>query len=378
MQVWMIEPRDPLIVRDGRPFDTTPGSKARSLMFPFPSTLAGAIRTHSARDEQGKFDRSRLNKSTLQVRGPLLVRLGDSGEIEEWYAPAPADALWLGEGDRVDLCALYPVQTPKNCHTDLPEGLWLVGRSQPDPRKPYMGAPRFWRWEKVAEWLHEPKDQTAKPSNFGVGGLARSARVHVSIDPATLTAREGALFVTEGLEFTLGKERARMALAVATNAENLREGVAPLGGERRLVFWRKSACELPKCPQEVRQKIIEQKHCRVVLLTPAYFEKGAYPTRLLQQRAGVSVEIKAMAVPRYQVVSGWQAGTNKPKPTRRLVPAGAVYYLKLDGTESAIHEWINQVWMLCISDPMPTLADGFGLAVLGTWDGEPKPIEWRS
>ena len=47
MTLWRIEPRGPLIVRDGRPFGLNPGARAESLDFPFPATIAGA-RHHRA------------------------------------------------------------------------------------------------------------------------------------------------------------------------------------------------------------------------------------------------------------------------------------------------------------------------------------------
>jgi CRISPR-associated protein Cmr3 len=47
MTVWIMEPHDPLLVRDGRPFGSNPGARARSLLFPFPSTIAGGMRTRA-------------------------------------------------------------------------------------------------------------------------------------------------------------------------------------------------------------------------------------------------------------------------------------------------------------------------------------------
>ena len=45
MQILRIQPLDPLMIRDGRPFDMTPGIKAYSLHDVSPSVLAGTIRT---------------------------------------------------------------------------------------------------------------------------------------------------------------------------------------------------------------------------------------------------------------------------------------------------------------------------------------------
>ena len=61
MTVWLIEPRDPVIFRDGKPFNASPGAHAKTLSFPFPATAAGATRTRAGLDTSGRFDRARIN-----------------------------------------------------------------------------------------------------------------------------------------------------------------------------------------------------------------------------------------------------------------------------------------------------------------------------
>ena len=46
MKLWKINPRDPLIFRDGRPFHADASVKASTMAFPYPSTIAGAVRNH--------------------------------------------------------------------------------------------------------------------------------------------------------------------------------------------------------------------------------------------------------------------------------------------------------------------------------------------
>ena len=76
MLTWIIEPRDPLIVRDGRPFGPTPGARAASLSFPFPSTTTGVVRTRAGLGPDGKFDTAQIERvKQIAVRGPLLVEL---------------------------------------------------------------------------------------------------------------------------------------------------------------------------------------------------------------------------------------------------------------------------------------------------------------
>ncbi len=105
MTSWIIEPRDPLIVRDGRPFGPNPGARATTLPFPFPSTIVGALRTKaglSAKD--GIFDPQQIDTIlTYGLCGPLLVELSEDDSIVDWLLPAPTDALILADKDQEKL-----------------------------------------------------------------------------------------------------------------------------------------------------------------------------------------------------------------------------------------------------------------------------------
>ena len=55
MTLWIIEPRDPLIFGDGKPFSAIPGARAKSLLFPHPPTLAGSMRPTQDRAPVGSL-----------------------------------------------------------------------------------------------------------------------------------------------------------------------------------------------------------------------------------------------------------------------------------------------------------------------------------
>lgn len=142
------------------------------------------------------------------------------------------------------------------------------------------------------------------------------------------------------------------------------------GGERRLAHWATTNHNLPACDQAILDAIVKDKACRVILLTPAMFKKGYRPTWLCREVDGVQPILKAIAVKRAQVISGWDLAARGAKPTRRLAPAGTVLFLKFAGEEAAIKTWVRSHWMRCISDADQDRRDGFGLAVLGAWDGK--------
>src|SRR6266516_1714872 len=406
---WIIEPHDPLIVRNGPPFGPNPSAQAISLSFPFPSTTTGGVRSRAGLKADGTFDVSQIAQvKKIKVRGPLLVRLSQSGEnIEEWLVPAPADALLL-EGNTqghvwckpLAPLTLYSGAEFNNMHvpSTLYSGaasnkghddktLMLVGPVRPNLRKPSVEAPPYWRWQAFEQWLLDPVEGEQPLAAFGHRGPLHEHRLHVSMNPDTLTAQTGALFETSGLEFAAPgtglekrlSEAQRLALAVVVDrkeAPTLHAGLANLGGERRMVSWRRGDRNPPDCPKKLLDAIIDKKACRVVLLTPACFKEGYWPSWLLKPREGVQPELRAIAIQRPQVVSGWQLEPPPgPKPTRRLAPAGTVLFLSLVGENEAIEQWVKALWMQCISDIEQDRTDGFGLAVLGSWSSKPEVIQ---
>jgi CRISPR-associated protein Cmr3 len=407
MKTWLIEPRDPLIVRDGRPFSADiAGARAASLPFPFPSTIAGAVRTRHGREKGGDFDDSLIREvRSKRVHGPLLVELNGDGTVADWLLPAPADAFWgeceSNRRDIANLTRLLPLAMAEGELTNLASELAPVRAPHPLTGKPSGSAPRYWRWKNFQDWLIHPKDHIeVELEKWGHEGPATETRVHVGIQPSkpnrasSLTAIDGALYQTRGLEFTdipkgngLSSAR-RLALAIATDADGLKAGLAPLGGERRLASW--SVSKTPKVDlfsengldllkERIAKKIAETRACRLILLTPAHFVDGFLPTWLTQATPALGVTVRAVAIQRPQVVSGWDFDRRhgarcegRPKPTRRLAPAGSVYFLELGSSDdNAVKLWIEQVWMRCVSDddadgdPAQSRRDGFGLAILG-------------
>ncbi len=380
MSVWLVEPRDPIIFRDGRPFNPTPGARAKSLPFPYPSTLAGAVRTRAAQDEKGVFDTSRIDELLqIRIRGPILVEMD---QPDRWYFPAPADCLVMqieGENDeKLGECLwVHPMGKEESEWTNLDDGLELVSIVPVKKNKPHPNAPRFWKWEKLTAWLENPVNvqQPVNLDELGIPGLTAESRLHVKIKASEHTAEREMLFETSGLEFVTVTEKKSnfYALAVETEA-TLTEGADFLGGERRVVNWSKGE-KFPACPDEITRRIKKEKACRLLLATPAIFENGYLPRWLETCTAGVTVQVRAAAVPRYQAVSGWDYKNRRPKASRRLAPAGSVYFLELTGDDAAIEQFVENIWLHNISDADQDQRDGFGLALLGTWDGNIEPLK---
>lgn len=408
MSVWLIEPRDPLIVRDGKPI----GGDARieTLPFPFPSTTAGAARTRMA-SPAGEFslhgDAALNQLLAIGVAGPVLAEVdGTTGEPRGFFFPAPRDALVFAERDidqkvtRLIARRLAPKAMPIGGQVDsLADRNLLPVAAEGDEKtdKPYDEPPAYWSDEHILDWLRKraAPDVSFAPGALGIAQLPTETRVHVVIAQGERVGVDGGLFQTKGLRFAQekrnGDERPKLgetrqfAISIRTDGGKvdgvpmaLRDELAPIGGERRLARWRKSKRQWPECPQVIVNSVKESKTARILLVTPAVFSAGALPGwsgKSWPQGRGVDVTIQAACVGRPVVVSGWDMAARGPdgkqggpKATRRLAPAGSVYFVHLKGDEDAIEKWVRDTWLACVSDNERDRLDGFGLAMVGVWE----------
>lgn len=406
LKAWLISPRDPLIFRNGKPFTAAPGSRAETLPMPFPGTLSGAVRTKAWTDvATGKINTKCVNNSLnvanpiyanfpfkvagpiyvnipYNVAGPILVELDAEGKVINWFFPAPADAVFFETSTKskvqADLFDLKPMPAIENVFLDSGD-MPICGFKDNHKEKAFRSPPAFWNWNSMLDWLYKPVSRlNVELQTVGIRNLPVQYRTHVAMDNQRQSAMDGALFQTTGIEFDYAappeedkKDTRRFGLVVLSDLDLHGGGLGFLGGEKRMVDWEPLEGETPlgACPPDLRAEIEHSGFCRLILATPAYFGGSNLPTQAL---AKYDVEIKAMINNRFQTVSGWDYELKKPKPTRRLVPAGSVIFLKLNDEPEMRKKFIDVVWGKNIGDDLT--ADGYGLALLGTWDGVLRPM----
>jgi CRISPR-associated protein Cmr3 len=369
-RTFLIEPRDPLIFRDPRPAEA--GLPIRSVDWPVPSAVIGAIRTRLGR--LTGFDAATVERlRKIEHVGPALAVRNEAGW--ELAFPAPADAVLFPGKSGADICALRPrKRMDPDEGTDFDDLAHLFGARE---QKPVRG-PRFWTAATTMAWLDDSLSKT-NPAELGPGNFDRQRRIHLEIDPESFTAKEGRLFTTEGLEFGwkdghwAGKPA---ALCSQIRAENggwaSIEAVAPLGGERRLAYWSEAEIPWPKPPE----KLAATRRFRLQLITPGAFRKGWKPFWLDDRHEGsppgfpeLRLKLVAAAVQRAVPHSGWdltKRGAHGQKPTRFLAPAGSAYFFETEHDVDA-----RPLWLRSICDNEQDRRDGFGLVLCGGW-------EWQS
>ncbi|MFW5443053.1 MAG: type III-B CRISPR module-associated Cmr3 family protein [Methylococcaceae bacterium] len=383
-----ITPRAPLIFRDGKPFGTE-DNIADTLLFPLPSTLAGALRTAWADSEKLDYnnddDIAKIKKKA--VCGPILTCTQNN--ITELMFPAPADSVCLNDGYAAStIYRLKPADIASNEieGTDLPGGLLPVFLENNIKGKPAKDTPKFWKFNKMRDWLLNDDIVALDADEQGIQNLPIEVRTHVSIDPQSHTAKAGYLFQTAGLDFSCqrktslsnsnckswGWKDAEYGIACSFQ-ENIPDTFRTIGGESRLGYIRKEETLIPECPIELTKALANARYFRLILITPAIFKKGYIPGWLDESFQGtfrnMKLTLKAVSISRWQAGTSWDmasVGSKDGKGMRglkRLAPAGTVYWFEKEpGSFNA-----EGFWLTSISDDHVHDQDGYGLTLPAVW-----------
>ena len=398
-ETWLaIRGSDTLLFRDGRPFSNEAGAQsAMTLSLPLPSTVAGMLRTRLGNAQGWKWTEAARQEEAqrIVVHGPLLV-CNDTPVF-----PAPADALIYDKEGKNKTTGEETLTTTVMClrpgldagtGCDLPDAALLPLRVT-DDAKPKSGY-AYWPEERILAWLTFAAGENFTPPD-SIVGPQKEERVHVGIDPKTGGSEKGQLFTAQFLSLaryprwqeaqTRQEWSLRVRLETPTDAQQETQtnapvdmrGLATFGGERRLAVIENGQA-WASCPDDLKARLHNATHVRMLLTTPAIFMDGWKPGWLDDTLQGVvpgtsvRVRLKAAAVKRREAVSGWDYRVDKnnrslgPKPVRWLTPAGSVYFFEVMDDSDA-QELADKAWMRSVSDALQDCRDGFGLALWGVW-----------
>lgn len=370
-----IEPLDVLFLRGNKLFGD-PGSYGESLVPPWPSVVAGALRSRMLADDgidlaafaQGRIVHPLLG--TPQAPGDFAVTAFDvarrlpDGTVQTLH-PVPAD-LVLGEGATPDSPAVRRIQpaTPvAGLLSSAPLTQWPV-LPQNDRAKPVGG-----RWLTQVGWSAYLAGRMPGADQFvATGALWQlDARVGVGLDTETRRAADGQLFTVQAVAFRPGIG----FLASVQGAQPPQVGLLRLGGDGRGAALDTAKAYRPCQPDWAA--LVRARRCRLVLTTPGLFAQGwALPGfDEVTQRVhlpGLSARLVCAAVPRAETVSGWDLAQQRPKPAQRVAPAGSVYWLDdLDATPEALRNLaVRGLWPDGAENPSRR-AEGFNRFTLAVF-----------
>lgn len=394
LQTRFIEPLDVLFLRGNTLFGD-PGSYGEALIPPWPSLAAGALRSRILADagvSLPAFARSEITHPELgtpKQPGSFAVtafhlarRVGD--QVEPLYAP-PADLVPSRDADgTLQVRALHPID-PLRLTTRA-----SLFSSATLPMLPVLAEtqrckPESGGWLTASGWREylagrlPAAEQWLKSSEL----WSLDPRVGVGLDTDARRAADGKLFSMQAVAFQSG-----VGFLTQVSGAHLPEaGTLRLGGDGRAAAL-SPACEV--WPEPDYAAIAAAGRCRLVLTTPGLFcppgteaESGGgwLPTGMTCTAEGdyafdlhgVRARLVSAAIPRAEVVSGWDLAQWQPKPAVKAAPTGAVYWLdQLSATPEALRRLIRQgLWRDVCEDPARR-AEGFNRATVAAWAaGEP-------
>jgi len=343
MNTLFLTPLDVLYLRGNQHFGSA-GAHGAALMPPWPSLVAGAIRSRLMAD--GATLES-LASFGLHHFG--LGQINAQGSVEP-LLPLPSDVL-VTHGALDDACyaRAVPLHAGISSSQRLPS---LPAFAQAKPAKPIGG---LWLTAPgIRAWLAGTPIMPAHLRRASDLWLT-DARLGIALDPKKRSAADGKIYTAEAIALlpTIG------FVARYDGAPSLAENdLLRLGGDGRGAVVRKPTFVFPEPTNNDWQRIKRERRFRLLLTTPGLFPEGWQPT-------GIPATLVAASVNRAETISGWDLVTGQPKSAQRVVPVGSVYWFEnFTGDITTLQALVRDG--LHPDDPA-RYAEGYGKVAVAAW-----------
>ncbi|MCS6774831.1 MAG: hypothetical protein NZ693_12090 [Thermoflexales bacterium] len=353
----MLTPVDVWLFRDGKSFDAGSDHFARSVFPPFPTVLQGAIRSHHLRvkgvdlsDPQAiaACVGTATNFGALRLRGPFVARYEDNRWVR--YFPTPADAVPARKDGWVVAATPRAAadDDAQTCHDSVLPMLLFPPEGTPLRKQ----AEESWMSEDA---LRDYLAGCAAPTCSASDLFTVEHRYGVGIQPGRNRVADAERGLLYAVAFTRTRENVGLYLEVSGYDGWPSRGVMRIGGEGHGAYFEQTA-PLPwhSAPNPLPERF------KLCFLTPTYFEAGWRPDRWDKFFAG-HVQLVTVALRRYEMRGGFDLASRSPKPARRFVPAGSVYYFQSADSARLRDDLVNQA----ITDFAPEI--GFGQFWIAPW-----------
>lgn len=397
---YSVQTDDVLFFRDGRPFSQGESSHLKSIFPPFPTVIYGAVRTallFQSCDNQVLIDGVSIEAKTnlinfitgegdniLQIRGPWLMRSHKDSEV---LFPVPSDLAGIPKnlvkpngndssdnkaddintGDQniryTEIVRLKRIKADEfqfirsgsaGNNLKLPE---LMVHEKPYGKgclEPEALTGHFITLKGLMKWQKDETielDEIVSPSELWVN----EPRTGIAIKTESRNTENGMLYSINCIRL---KDNVNLAFEV--NRIEMTDGtIIRLGGEGKTALLEKqNNAFLPV----IDNNATSNKLFALSFLSPAIFDNGPFPKAINRKTlegliSDVKIKIIAASIGKFVNIGGWDMALKRPKPLRRAVPAGSVFYCEcLEG------DW-KKLNGINLSDFMPE--QGFGTIVVG-------------
>lgn len=375
-----ITPFDTLFFRTGRPFLIGVDTWADIVFLPPPSTFYGALRSylifkggtldkfkkgvHRFKKIIGEVEGNDKDKKakygSLKIKGIFLLK----GDIS--YFPLPLDLVKIKENKNETLKPLCFDKKSTLFISNYPLEHYLIWKKeeQVEETQGWIEIHNF------KEYLKNKEEQYKlhKDSKFFI----REEKVGIARNRTTFTTKEGYLYriplirMIQDTSFLVEVEGIEGDLLPKSD-------VIQLGGESKAAKFE----VLPSDPLEELKNLdfdFSNGFFKLYLATPAVFKKGWIPEWIDKDKDfagkynGIKIKLVACAMGKPISVGGWDLVKREPKPLRKAVPAGSVYYFKILDQQVNFERIKESFHFQNISDKFDDIdyqKEGFGLSILG-------------
>ena len=348
----IITPNDTLNFGRGKPSAKGEESFLAEMFPPYPSVFLGALRGLYL--SMNPEDTKKANQTDDPTLG-FTIKHYSLMLKNNLYFPAPTDYVWYDN-------SLHTLQLKKNeqnkrlSSLTLPYYLWTDHNGKV--------APTEGRWvsiDTLRSYISDTPDNidSVKLSDY----YDREAHVGIARSIQTRTVEQSMLY---NINMTRVKDL-KFAIETDTDGKMLQDnGLLKLGSHNKSARYESNDfnCDIPPQIGSI---------FKLYLATPAIFRLGWKPD--IEESYGL--DLIAAAVGGYDNIGGYNMRANKsdptsragPKPMRRAVKAGSVYYYKLrKDTPENRTEIIEKLHGRLISEERKN--EGFGLCYIGNVKGE--------
>ena len=357
-----INPLDTLFFRDGKPFTMGEETWSNSIFPPPPSVIYGALRSAyfaNHIDDLEKANEEDDPTKGLKIKGIYLKISNEIKISDEIFFPLPMDCVKKKDGKEGEGFMLLPA---------LAEGFVS---NYPKLDKILIGSDN--KVENIQNGIFSKLDfeeylnrKTAdniyylKIDNC----LMNEPKIGIALSSQTHSSQEGMLYRVD-MKRLENKRGEKISIVIDFDGPNLPEkGMMKLGGEGKTIKYNKYEklinIGFPQFEENTKQ-------FKIVLTTPAIFEKGWLPEwinekTLIGEFNGLKMKLLTAAIGKPVHIGGFDMKEKRPKPMFKAVPAGSVYYLEL--ISGNMKEVKNVFHQKAISDFYPE--QGFGIAYVGS------------
>lgn len=346
-----IDAFDTLYFRDGKPFTMGSETSGSGIFPPYPSMLYGALRSvyFSYNADFLKYANTEHDPTKdLEITGIYLARKGDI------YFPLPFDCVQEKGAKNKKAENKFIILKPTACSVVSNCGSTHILR--PENNLKIENIVDGWidkiSFEVYLNSNHE--DAVFTESDFLV---ISEPKIGIGRNNLTKTAQDSMLYRVAM------KRMIETSIVVEFEGLNLPEqGLIKFGGEGRPVNYETiNENMIPKPPEQMG------KVFKLYFSTPAIFEKGWLPkwideNTLEGQYDGLRLKLITASIGRVIYIGGFNMKLKEPKPMKRAVPAGSVYYFEIIENKQDLSP-VELFHGRAISDIMPE--QGFGIAYTG-------------